>query len=155
MQVSLVEPVAYQFELVTGKFHFKFLQILYVPHAWDGGHLFEKSSGTLLRSDLFHQHGEVEAMTNSEVVSRFKKALIEHQKGPFANYLPYRTNTARSAAKGRNQISKAKIECRTNNSEVRSVAKNNEPHVLKCDTSPNNARNKGNLSINCMDININ
>jgi len=61
-------------ELVTGKFHFRFLQILYVPHAWDGGHLFEKSSGTLLRSDLFHQHGDVEAMTNSEVVSRFKKS---------------------------------------------------------------------------------
>jgi flavorubredoxin len=79
--------------LVTGKFRFKFLQTPHVPHAWDAGHLFEENSGTLLCSDLFHQNGEVEAVTNSDIVSRFKEMLIEYQEGPFANYLPYTTKT--------------------------------------------------------------
>ena len=78
---------------VTGKFRFKFLQTPHLPHAWDAGHLFEENSGTLLCSDLFHQNGDVEAVTNSDVVSRFKETLIEYQKGPFANYLPYTTMT--------------------------------------------------------------
>ena len=78
---------------VTGKFRFKFLQTPHVPHAWDAGHLFEENSGTLLCSDLFHQNGDVEAVTNSEIVSRFKEMLNEYQKGPLANYLPYTTKT--------------------------------------------------------------
>lgn len=77
----------------TGKFRFKFLQTPHVPHAWDAGHLFEENSGTLLCSDLFHQNGDVEAVTNSEIVSRFRQTLVDYQKGPFANYMPYTTNT--------------------------------------------------------------
>ncbi|MGA7878772.1 MAG: hypothetical protein WCA08_24140 [Desulfoferrobacter sp.] len=77
----------------TGKFRFKFLQTPHVPHAWDAGHLFEEISGTLLCSDLFHQSGDVEAVTHSDIVGRFKETLIEYQKGPFANYLPYTTRT--------------------------------------------------------------
>lgn len=79
--------------LSTGKFRFKFIQTPHVPHAWDAGHLFEENSGTLLCSDLFHQNGDVEAVTKSEIVSRFKETLIEYQDGPFANYLPYTTQT--------------------------------------------------------------
>lgn len=82
---------------VTGKFRFKFLQKPHVPHAWDAGHLFEENSGTLLCSDLFHQNGDVEAVTSSDIVSRFKETLIEYQKGPFANYLPY-TNQQRATS---------------------------------------------------------
>jgi flavorubredoxin len=78
---------------VTGKLRVKFLQTPHVPHAWDAGHLFEENDGTLLCSDLFHQNGDVEAVTNSDIVSRFKEMLIEYQKGPFANYLPYTTKT--------------------------------------------------------------
>ena len=79
--------------LVTGKFRFRFLQTPHVPHAWDAGHLFEENSGTLLCSDLFHQNGDVEAVTHSDIVGRFKETLIEYQKGPLANYLPYTTQT--------------------------------------------------------------
>lgn len=79
--------------LSTGKSRFKFLQTPHVPHAWDAGHLFEENSGTLLCSDLFHQNGEVEDVTNSDIVGRFKETLIEYQEGPFANYLPYTTRT--------------------------------------------------------------
>jgi hypothetical protein len=31
----------------------------------------------------------VEPSTTCDVVGRFKETLIEYQKGPFANYLPY------------------------------------------------------------------
>ncbi len=79
--------------IATGKFRFKFLKTPHVPHAWDAGHLFEESSGVLLCSDLFHQGGDVEPMTHSEVVSRFKETLVEYQNGPFANYLPYTAQT--------------------------------------------------------------
>jgi len=77
----------------TGKFSFKFLQTPQVPHAWDAGHLFEENNGTLFCSDLFHQNGEVEPVTDSEIVSRFKITLLDYQKGPFANYLPYTSQT--------------------------------------------------------------
>jgi flavorubredoxin len=79
--------------LVTGKYRFKFLQTPHVPHAWDAGHLFEENSGTLLCSDLFHQDGDLEPVTHSDIVGRFKRTLVEYQTGPFANYLPYTTKT--------------------------------------------------------------
>lgn len=79
--------------LTTGKMSFMFIQTPHVPHAWDAGHLFEQTTGTLLCSDLFHQTGDVEPVTTSDIVGRFKKTLIEYQKGPFANYMPYTTMT--------------------------------------------------------------
>ena len=79
--------------IVTGKSRFRFLQTPHVPHAWDAGHLFEENSATLLCSDLFHQNGAVEPITESEIVSRFKETLIECQQGPFANYLPFTSKT--------------------------------------------------------------
>ena len=78
---------------ITGKARFRFLQTPHVPHAWDAGHLFEENSATLLCSDLFHQNGDVEPITDSEIVSRFKETLIEYQQGPFANYLPLTSKT--------------------------------------------------------------
>ena len=78
---------------ITGKARFRFLQTPHVPHAWDASHLFEENSATLLCSDLFHQNGDVEPITNSEIVSRFKETLIEYQQGPFANYLPLTSKT--------------------------------------------------------------
>ena len=77
----------------TGKSRFKFLQTPHVPHAWDAGHLFEENSATLFCSDLFHQNGDVEPVTDSEIVSRFKEMLNEYQQGPFANYLPLTSKT--------------------------------------------------------------
>jgi flavorubredoxin len=73
----------------TGRFQFRFLQTPNVPHCWEAGLLFEESQRTLFCSDLFHQNGDVEPSTTCDVVGRFKETLIEYQKGPFANYLPY------------------------------------------------------------------
>jgi flavorubredoxin len=79
--------------LATGKYRFRFLQTPHVPHAWDAGHLFEETAGTLLCSDLFHQDGDVEAVTDADVVGRFRDTLVKYQNGLFANYLPYTTRT--------------------------------------------------------------
>jgi hypothetical protein len=51
--------------------------------------LFEEVTRTLLCSDLFAHEGDVEARTESDVVDRAKRALIEGQKGPFANAYPF------------------------------------------------------------------
>lgn len=79
--------------LTTGRYRFRFIQTPQVPHCWEAGLLFEETNGTLLCSDLFHQTGDVEPQTTSDVVGRFKQMLIETQKGPFSNYLPYTPQT--------------------------------------------------------------
>jgi len=79
--------------LSTGRYRFQFLQTPHVPHCWDAGFLFEETQGTLFCSDLFHQGGDVEPSTRADVVGRFEQTLIEYQKGPLANYLPYTPRT--------------------------------------------------------------
>lgn len=82
--------------LTTGQHRFQFLQTPQVPHAWDAGLLFERTERLLLCSDLFHQNGDVEPVTESDVVGRFKDMLVEYQQGPFAHYLPYASHTERT-----------------------------------------------------------
>lgn len=79
--------------LNTGKYRFRFLSTPHVPHCWEAGLLFEETQRTLLCSDLFHQHGDVEAATESDVLGRCRQVLVEYQQGPLANYLPYSTLT--------------------------------------------------------------
>jgi flavorubredoxin len=79
--------------LTTGKYRFRFLHTPHVPHCWEAGHLFEESNRTLLCSDLFHQCGDVEPLTESEVIGRARKTLIDYQASPFANYMPYTKHT--------------------------------------------------------------
>ncbi|NOS79869.1 MAG: MBL fold metallo-hydrolase [Nitrospira sp.] len=75
--------------LQTGKYRFRFLATPHVPHCWDAGLLFEETHQTLLCSDLLHQAGNGEPVTKSDVVGRCRDVLVEYQKGPLANYLPY------------------------------------------------------------------
>ena len=86
-------PLANDETLATGRYRFRFLQTPHVPHCWEAGLLFEETQGTLFCSDLFHQNGECPASTASDVVAACKQTLLEYQKGPFANYLPYTPNT--------------------------------------------------------------
>lgn len=79
--------------LTTGKYRYRFVQTPHVPHCWEAGLLFEETQRTLLCSDLFHQCGDVEPLTSSDVVGRTTQALLQYQQGPFANYLPYTTRT--------------------------------------------------------------
>ncbi len=75
--------------LETGRYRFRFLATPHVPHCWEAGLLFEERHRTLLCSDLFHQDGDVEPMTESDVIGRCRDTLVGYQHGPLANYVPY------------------------------------------------------------------
>ncbi|MBH0183900.1 MAG: MBL fold metallo-hydrolase [Nitrospira sp.] len=79
--------------LQTGTYRFRFLATPHVPHCWEAGLLFEETERTLLCSDLLHQEGDVEPMTESDVLDRCRQTLVEYQQGPLANYMPYCTLT--------------------------------------------------------------
>ena len=79
--------------LATGKSRFRFRATPQVPHAWDAGLMFEETRGALFCSDLMHQLGDVDAVTEDDVVERFRQTIVEYAKGPFAHYLPYTPNT--------------------------------------------------------------
>jgi flavorubredoxin len=79
----------------TGTHRFRFRHTPHFPHGWDAGMLFDEESGVLFCSDLFHQLGDVEAVTESSVIERFRDTLETYQQGPLANYMPYTPNTAR------------------------------------------------------------
>ena len=75
--------------LETGRYRFRFLATPHVPHCWEAGLLFEETDRTLLCSDLFHQDGDVEPMTDSDIIGRCRDTLVSYQQGPLANYMPY------------------------------------------------------------------
>ena len=79
--------------LTTGQHRFRFAQTPHVPHCWEAGMLFEETRGTLLCSDLFHQNGNVEPLTESDVIDRARKTLSDYQASPLANYMPYTKHT--------------------------------------------------------------
>ena len=79
--------------LGTGKYRFRFLHTPHVPHCWEAGLLFEEENKTLLSSDLFHQNGNVEPLTESSVLEAVRQTLIDYQAGPLANYMPYTQHT--------------------------------------------------------------
>lgn len=77
----------------TGKYRFRFIPTPHVPHGWDAGVLFEETGRTLLCSDLFHQWGQREPLTQSSIIDVAREALIQSEAGPFANYVPYTHRT--------------------------------------------------------------
>jgi len=79
--------------LATGKYRFRFCRTPHLPHGWDAGVVFEETNKTLLCSDLFHQWGNVEPLTEADIVGRAREALIQSEAGPFANYVPYTHQT--------------------------------------------------------------
>ncbi len=82
--------------LLTGKHRFRFISTPHLPHGWDAGSLFEETNATLFCSDLFHQIGQVEPVTESDkILGRTHKAITEYQGGPLMDYLPYTNNTKR------------------------------------------------------------
>ena len=80
-------------QLKTGKYSFRFLHTPHVPHCWEAGMMFEETNKTLLCSDLFTHGGEVEALTSSDIVGRFKQDLIIGEQGPLAQAYPYSPKT--------------------------------------------------------------
>jgi flavorubredoxin len=83
----------------TGKYRFRYCQTPHLPHGWDAGMLFEETQKTLLCSDLFHQTGDVEPITTSDVVGRSHQAMKEYQAGILADYVPYTPLTSQNLKK--------------------------------------------------------
>lgn len=83
----------------TGEYRFRYCSTPHLPHGWDAGVLFEETQKTLFCSDLFHQAGDVEALTSADVVGRSRQALKEYQSGILAEYMPYTPLTARNLKK--------------------------------------------------------
>jgi len=81
--------------LETGRYRFRFIATPHVPHGWDAGVLFEETGRTLFCSDLFHQWGQPEPLTESSVMERAREALLRIQAGPLAGYVPYTHHTGR------------------------------------------------------------
>ncbi len=82
--------------LNTGKYRFRFCRTAQIPHGWDAGLLFEETDQTLLCSDLFHQNGECEPLTESDVIERARASLREYEAGILADYVPYSGRTDRA-----------------------------------------------------------
>jgi len=81
--------------LVTGKYRFRAIRTPHLPHGWDASVMFEETQKTLLCSDLFHQIGNVEPLTSSDVVGRSVTAMKAYQGGVLADYSPYTHHTGR------------------------------------------------------------
>lgn len=79
--------------LDTGQHRFRFCSTAQLPHGWDAGLLFEENQKTLFCSDLFHQEGNVEALTHANLEERVRIAMQNMQASPLANYIPYNART--------------------------------------------------------------
>ncbi|HEX3102678.1 MAG TPA: MBL fold metallo-hydrolase [Pyrinomonadaceae bacterium] len=77
----------------TGKYDFRLLHTPHLPHCWEAGLLFEETNRTLFSSDLFHQLGDVESMTDKSVIDRVRQTFLEYDATPFAGYMPYTRQT--------------------------------------------------------------
>jgi flavorubredoxin len=80
----------------TGRHRYRFVPTPHLPHGWDAGVLFEERLGVLLCSDLFHQLGDVEAITSADVLGRWDAAIAAYQEHPvLMDYVPLTPGTRR------------------------------------------------------------
>jgi hypothetical protein len=80
----------------TGRHRYRFVPTPHLPHGWDAGVLFEENSGVLLCSDLFHQIGDVEPVTSTDVLGRWDAAIAAYQAHPvLMDYVPLTPATER------------------------------------------------------------
>lgn len=77
----------------TGQFRFRYRPTPHLPHGWDAGVLFEETNRVLFCSDLFTHNGDVEPLTESDILGRARQSLVEFQAGPLMDYMPYTPNT--------------------------------------------------------------
>jgi flavorubredoxin len=77
----------------TGRHRYRFIPTPHVPHGWDAGVLFEENTRTLFCSDLFHQWGEPEAVSESSIIESAREALAFTEAGPLGRYVPYTHHT--------------------------------------------------------------
>jgi flavorubredoxin len=83
----------------TGKYKFRFVHTPHLPHCWEAGLLFEETNGTLFSSDLFHQLGDVEALTESSIIERTRETFLAYDNTPLAGYQPFTRQTEQNLQK--------------------------------------------------------
>jgi flavorubredoxin len=79
--------------LQTGNRRYRFIQTPHLPHGWDAGVMFEETDKTLLCSDLFHQNGDLPALTDKDILEVHKSSLLFYEAGPLMDYTPYNHKT--------------------------------------------------------------
>jgi flavorubredoxin len=79
----------------TGKHRFRLYPTHHLPHSWDAGMLFEETNRTLFCSDLFLHGGDVEPLTESDVIGKARKAMVDFQSTQLLNATPYTVRTER------------------------------------------------------------
>lgn len=77
----------------TGQHTFRFIRTPHLPHGWDAGVLFEETNKTLFCSDILHQNGDVDPITDSDILSLHRNSLLEFENGPLMGYTPYTQRT--------------------------------------------------------------
>ena len=83
----------------TGKYNFRFIHTPHLPHCWEAGLLFEETNRTLFSSDLFHQLGDVDPLTDKSVVDHARQTFLEYDETPLAGYMPYTRQTEQNLQK--------------------------------------------------------
>jgi flavorubredoxin len=82
--------------VATGRHRYRFVPTPHLPHGWDAGVLFEEATGVLLCSDLFHQLGDVEPVTSTDILGRWDAAIAAYQAHPvLMDYVPLTPATER------------------------------------------------------------
>lgn len=89
------KPLRHNETFSTGKYSYRFIRTPHLPHGWDAGVMFEETNKTLLCSDLFHQNGDVMPLTDVDILEGHKKSMLELEKSPLMDYVPYNHNTGR------------------------------------------------------------
>lgn len=80
--------------LRTGRHQFRWIPTPHLPHGWDAGVLFEETDRVLLCSDLFHQIGQLEPITQGDVLGRWERAIAAYQAHPvLMDYVPFTPQT--------------------------------------------------------------
>jgi flavorubredoxin len=79
----------------TGRYRYRFCSTAHMPHGWDAGLLFEETQQTLFCSDLLFHAGDVEPVTEADIVGRAGAALADLENGPLAGSVPYTVHTER------------------------------------------------------------
>ncbi len=86
-------PLAADETFTTGRFRFRYRPTPHLPHGWDAGVLFEETERTLFCSDLLTHNGNVEPITESDILGRTRQSIIDFQAGPLMDYMPCSTRT--------------------------------------------------------------
>jgi flavorubredoxin len=79
--------------LQTGRHKYRFIRTPHLPHGWDAGAMFEETNGTLLCSDLFHQNGDLVALTDKDILESHRASILSYEGGPLMDYTPYSHKT--------------------------------------------------------------